>query len=61
MVEIFSQAFIVVSDQGEKFIAHEYRDKGTRTYKLENGNELSPIDDNTFKNIDTEQILRREC
>ena len=60
MVEIFSQAFVVVSDEGEKFIAHEYRNKRNRTYKLENGDELSPIDDDTFKNIDTEQILRRE-
>jgi hypothetical protein len=39
MVEMFSQAFIVVSDDGEKFIAHEYRDKGNRSYKLENGDE----------------------
>ena len=60
MVEIFSQAFIVVSDDGEKLIAHEYRDKGARTYKLENGDDLSPIDDDTFENIGSEQILRRE-
>ena len=60
MVEMFSQAFIVVSDDGEKFIAHEYRDKGNRSYRLENGDELSLIDDDTFKNIGTEQILRRE-
>ena len=54
------EACFVVSDEGEKFIAHEYRDKGARTYRLENGDELSPIDDDTFKNIGTEQILRRE-
>ena len=60
MAQIFSQAFIVVLDDGEKCIAHEYRDKGNRSYRLENGDELSLIDDDTFKNIDTEQILRRE-
>jgi hypothetical protein len=57
---MFFQAFIVVADDGEKFIAHEHRDKGNRNYKLENGDELSPIDDDTFKNISTEEIFRRE-
>ena len=71
MTQILSQTFPVVSDDGKEFILHEYTEvfhsaadnrphKGNKSYALSNGEEVSPIDKDTFKNIDTEQILRRK-